>query len=325
VHHSHDRGGYPPVRQAIFHYGDERLSLPIRSGAGVDALYAPRRTVLDVLLARAAAAAGATFRFGCSVIELEQDSTGRVSGVVLRDRAGSTRTEHARIVIGADGRHSSVADLVAAGTRYTGRSASAFVYGYYRDLPVDGYEWFYRPGLAVGAIPTNDHLTCVFVAAPPARVAELVQHGGPDHAMRAVAGAFTLGDRIIPATQVDGLRYMRGLPGYLRSSTGPGWALVGDSGYWKDPLTTHGLSDAFRDAELLARAVVAAPDPGPAQGYALADYRAQRAALAHPLLDVTERIAAFEWDLTEIRQLLIQLSAVMNDEFHVLSPVQDVA
>jgi 2-polyprenyl-6-methoxyphenol hydroxylase-like FAD-dependent oxidoreductase len=214
---------------------------------------------------------------------------------------------------------------VGAPVRYTGRSASAFVYGYYRDLPVDGYEWFYRPGLAAGAIPTNDALTCVFVAAPPAHLADLVRDGGPGRALLTVTDAFDLSSRLRRATRVEGLRHTHGLPGHLRRSTGPGWALVGDAGYWKDPLSTHGLTDAFRDAELLARTVIEAPDPGPGQSRALADYEAQRDALAFPLLEVTERIAGFRWDLAEIQGLLIHLAAVINDDLHVLSPIADVA
>ena len=45
-----------------------------------------------------------------------------------------------------------------------------------------------------------------------------------------------------------------GRKGFLRQAFGPGWALVGDAGYFKDPLTAHGITDALRDAELLANA-----------------------------------------------------------------------
>jgi 2-polyprenyl-6-methoxyphenol hydroxylase-like FAD-dependent oxidoreductase len=89
------------------------------------------------------------------------------------------------------------------------------------------------------------------------------------------------------------MRYMRGLPTHLRRSAGPGWALVGDAGYWKDPLSTHGMTDAFRDAELLTRAVLAAPEPGRARREALAEYESLRDALAFPLLEVTERLASY--------------------------------
>ena len=102
------------------------------------------------------------------------------------------------------------------------------------------------------------------------------------------------------------------MPGYLRRATGPGWALVGDAGYFKDPLTAHGISDALRDAEFLTRAVV---DGG---RDALAEYERTRDRLSLPLLDVAESIAAYRWDLGEIRELLLTESAAMKPEVAAL-------
>ena len=174
--------------------------------------------------------------------------------MIIRDRDGSVRAERAGLVIGADGRRSSVAEAVRASSKFTGSFASAFVYGYFRDLPVAGYEWFYGPGVSAGAIPTNDGLICAFVGASPARLAALVEAGGPGHAVGVLAGECTLGERLRGATRVEGLRYMRGMPGYLRRSSGPGWALIGDAGYWKDPLSTAASS---RRSSSVARAQVA--------------------------------------------------------------------
>jgi 2-polyprenyl-6-methoxyphenol hydroxylase-like FAD-dependent oxidoreductase len=317
--------GTPAVRRTLFHYGAESVSVSIRPAAGVDALYAPRRTVIDRLLVEAARSAGATFRFGCSVVGLDRHAAGGATDVVIRERDGSVRTERAGLVIGADGRHSSVAELVGAAHRFGGRSASAFVYGYFQHLPIEGYEWFYGPRVSAGAIPTNDDLSCVFVGAPPARLAGLVEDGGTDDALRVVADESALGDRLRLATRVGGLRYVRGMPGHLRQSSGPGWALVGDAGFWKDPLSTHGMTDAFRDAELLARAVLAAPDPGPAQRESLAEYESVRDALALPMLDVTERLASYDWEVTEVRRLLMQLASVMTDELELLATISEVA
>jgi 2-polyprenyl-6-methoxyphenol hydroxylase-like FAD-dependent oxidoreductase len=309
--------GTPPVRRTVFHYGDENVSVSIRPAAGVDALYAPRRTLIDAVIGAAAGAAGATMRFGTTVTGLLRDPDGRVSGVTTRDRDGSVRAERAGLVVGADGRHSLVATAVGASTDLRGRAGSAFVYGYWADLPVDGYEWFYRPAMSAGAIPTNDGLTCVFVGAPPRRLAQLVRDGGTAHAVEVLAG--NLGPRLAAARRVGGLRHVRALRAHLRRSWGPGWALVGDAGYWKDPLSTHGMTDALRDAELLARAVLAAPDPGSDQLDALAGYQTVRDGLARPLLEVTERIASYRWDLTEIRRLLMTLSSTMTDELELLA------
>ena len=313
--------GTPAVRRALFHYGAESVPVPIRPAAGVDALYAPRRTLIDRLLVEAATTAGVTFRFGCSVAGLNRDRSGRVTGVIIRDRDSSVRAERAGLVIGADGRYSYVAEAVDAASRFNGRAASAFVYGYFQHLPAEGYEWFYGPGTSAGVIPTNDGLSCVFVGAPPARLARLVDDGGLGNAVRTLAGECALEARLLEATGVGRLRYMRGLPGYLRRSSGAGWALVGDAGYWKDPMSTHGMTDAFRDAELLTRAVLAAPGPGPAQLEALAEYESVRDALALPMLDVTERLASYDWQVTEVSRLVMRLTSVMADDLRVLAPI----
>jgi len=175
--------GTPAIRRTVFHYGTESVPVTPRPAFGVDALRAPRRTVLDSLLADAAAGAGATVRFGTAVTALCRDAGGRVTGVVTRDRRGRVRTERAGVVIGADGRDSLVAGAVGAEVLVAGRASSAFVYGYWADLPSDGYEWFYRPGSSAGTIPTNDGLTCVFVCAPPAAMDRLVAAGGPGGAV----------------------------------------------------------------------------------------------------------------------------------------------
>jgi 2-polyprenyl-6-methoxyphenol hydroxylase-like FAD-dependent oxidoreductase len=313
--------GTPAIRHTLFHYGADSVPVPIRPAAGVDALYAPRRTLIDRLLVEAATAAGAHFRFGCSAVGLERNRTGCVTGVFVRSQDGSVHAERARLVIGADGRHSLVAQDVGAASLFDGQSASAFVYGYFQDLPVAGYEWFYGPRVSAGAIPTNDGLSCVFVGAPPARLARLIQAQGQADAVRVIAGEWALGDRVAGARLMGGLRYMRGMAGYLRRSSGPGWALAGDAGFWKDPMSTHGMTDAFRDAELLARAVLAAPEPGPAQRESLAEYESVRDALALPLLDVAERLASYDWEIPEVRQLLMRLAAVMADELELLAPI----
>jgi flavin-dependent dehydrogenase len=104
------------------------------------------------------------------------------------------------------------------------------------------------------------------------------------------------------------LRGFAGGRGYLRQAHGPGWALVGDAGYFKDPLTAHGITDALRDAELLVRAVL----DGKAE--ALEAYQQERDALSRPLFDVTDAIASFDWDLDEVKSLHTQLSAAMRSE-----------
>ena len=109
--------------------------------------------------------------------------------------------------------------------------------------------------------------------------------------------------------QSDGpgkLRAFRGEPGYLRRATGPGWALVGDAGYFRDPITAHGITDALREAELLARAWVDQGEAG------LASYRAGRDERVRGFMDVTDQIASFEWDLESAKAQHLVLSKEMN-------------
>src|SRR4029078_8088299 len=101
---------------------------------------------------------------------------------------------------------------------------------------------------------------------------------------------------------------------------GPGWALVGDAGYFKDPITAHGITDALRDAELLANAVVATSGQGvAAQHAALAAYQETRDRLSRALWEATEEVACFAWDAAPERSLLRAQSASMSDEIDHLA------
>ena len=158
--------GTTPVRRTSFHYADGTLEMSLKPAAGVDALYAPRRTVLDRLLVDAARDAGATVRFGTTVNTLLQDRDDQVAGISGRDRERQEFSARAALTIGADGLHSFVARQVDAPFERVGRHASACVYAYWADLDVDGYEWFWRAGTMIGLIPTNDDEVCVCVCAP---------------------------------------------------------------------------------------------------------------------------------------------------------------
>ena len=290
----------------------------------MDALYAPRRTVLDPLLAEEAERCGAVTRYGAAVTGVLRGDDGRVVGVRVRDLQGRERDERADLVVGADGRSSLVASEVGARTLVAGRAAATYYYGYFADLPAPGYEWFWAPRRAAGVIPTTGGLSCVFVAAPPQDLAP-ARGRSPGATFRRLAeqASPALVERLDAATPVERLRHDRGLPGHVRTASGPGWALVGDAGYWKDPLSTHGMTDALRDAELLARAVVSARSVGgpssPAGAAAMAGYQGERDRLSKGMVDVVERLAAFGWDLTEVRGLLRELASAMSEEVEALS------
>ena len=242
-------------------------------------------------------AAGAEVVHGQSVVGLLRAPDGRVRGAKI---AGADRHETdvaTDLVIGADGVRSRVARMLEADLDYTVTHTTASIYGYWRDLGLDGYHWFYNIGAAVGAIPTNDGNTCVFASLPPTRF-ENGRRNGIEDLHRDVLSDVSpeLASRVAGCEGSGKLRAFAGQTGFLRRAAGPGWALVGDAGYFKDPLTAHGMTDALRDAELLARAVVAGGDD------ALAGYQVTRDELVKGLLDVTDRISSFEWDLDEVKE-----------------------
>ncbi|OHV37063.1 hypothetical protein BCD49_17840 [Pseudofrankia sp. EUN1h] len=315
--------GTPPVRSTVLHHPDEtvRVALrPVPGAAELDALYAPRRTVLDAVLVDAARRAGAEVRFGTPVTRLLTDGSGRVVGVAAQPTSGGGAGREvlvrAALTVGADGLGSTVARAVAAPVAQVGRSAGSYLYGYWRGLPTDGYEWFFGPGASAGLIPTNDGLTCAFVGHAPRRMRS-VRAGTRDAraAFDAVlaAAAPNLPDRLAAAELAGRLTGFGGHRGHLRHPFGPGWALAGDAGFFHDPLSAHGISDALRDAELLARAVLdAGPAPGPDLDAALARYQRARDRLALPLLAATDRLASHAWDGTSLRPTLRALNVAMS-------------
>ena len=305
--------GTPPIRSATFHYADEEIPVAIKPRDGIDALYAPRRTVLDPLLVRAAAAAGARVVHGVAAVDLVRDARGRVAGAVLAGPDGRPARVEAPIVIGADGIRSPIARLAGAPVERAGRSASAVMYGHFEGLALDGYHWYYRPGASAGAIPTNDGRSCVFVALPPARFLRELPGGTSSMFRRVLAEVAPALARGVDGARLDAkLRSFPGTPGFLRRAWGPGWALVGDAGYFKDPVTAHGITDALRDAELLARAIVAGTDE------ALAAYQAVRDELSLGLFEVTDRVASFVWDLDQAKRDHHLLAQHMAGEADVL-------
>jgi len=307
--------GAPPVRRVTFHYGHDSMPVTLKPYAGVDALYAPRRTVLDDLLVGAAEEAGARFGFGLAMTDVARDCAGRVVGVVVRDHLGARWTERAGLVVAADGRSSLVASQVGAPTVVTGEHAAAYVYGYWPATDPDGYHWYYGDGLSAGVIPTNDGLACVFAAGPAAVLAARMRHSRPLDAVHELLAR--LDCRLTDLTRdapAGPVRFFRGLPARLRQPHGPGWALVGDAGWWKDPLSTYGIADAFRDAELLARAVVAGAGSDHAMRTALCRYQVERDRSALRMHPIVDQLASHQWDLEHVQRLLRELASVMADD-----------
>ncbi|WP_214410577.1 NAD(P)/FAD-dependent oxidoreductase [Sphaerisporangium fuscum] len=242
--------GCPPLRETVYEVGDVRL---VGSSAAVDGheeAYAPRRHVLDAILAEGAAASGVEVRHGCTVTGLLRDGSDRVCGVRFRGERGREFEERAALVVGADGMRSAVARLAGAETVVSDPLLTCVYYTYWGDVP-SVFELYEAPGRWVGAAPTNDGATCVAAYFPQSEF----------DAVRAdVEGAYLENIRRTAPSMYERLRSGRRLErmygtgdqqNFFRRAYGPGWALVGDAGHHKDSITARGITDAFLQAELI--------------------------------------------------------------------------
>jgi flavin-dependent dehydrogenase len=307
--------GTPPVRSTTFSYSEQDVTVQIEPRFGVTALYAPRRALLDRILVDAAVESGAEVRYGVRVDEVI-DRDRRVRGISAI--AGGTRHRiEADIVIGADGLYSTIARRVAAAPVVEGRHSTGVLYSYWEDLPVDGYYWRYQPNTSIGAIPTNGGATCVFASVPSDRLPEEIRGDAASAYRRLIREASADFDaRLETARRVEPVRGFGGHSGFMKRSTGSGWALVGDAGYFKDPLTAHGITDALRDAELLARAIMRGTTA------AFADYETVRHELSRRLFEITDRIASFAWTDDELQSLQRAFSSEMSREVRTLAALE---
>ncbi|HVJ92437.1 MAG TPA: NAD(P)/FAD-dependent oxidoreductase [Labilithrix sp.] len=303
----------PPIRTTSFFYGDRELAVPIRDRYGVGALYAPRRTLLDRVLVDAAREAGADVRHHVDVVDVRRSRPVLSASVQLVRREGKLLEVGANVVVGADGFRSKVAEHVGARPHRSGHHATAIVFGYWSGLMSTGYRWYYRPGVAAGVIPTNHSEACVFVAVPPERLLGWARGdlaAGFSNAVHSVNA--DLAQSLTVARRSGALRSLAGSPGFLRKACGNGWALVGDAGYFKDAITAHGMTDALRDAELLSRAIACGTDR------ALADYQETRDALSVEMLEASDAIASFAWDLDALEKHHETMNTAMKREVQAL-------
>ena len=299
----------PVIRQTEFHYHTRCFVVPIKPEYGVEGLYAPRRTALDRALVDAAAHSGADVAHNTSFLGLEYALSGKIAGISLRQGSDEPKFVRAPLVIGADGRESRVAKSVGAAAMRTSKHMSATIFGYFRDVEDRGYRWYYNKSVAAGVIPTNNGMSCVFASCQPERFRAGLKNGAFTlfHQLLKENCTF-LADEIADANLAGTLRGFPGQRGHMRQATGPGWALVGDAGYFKDPATAHGITDALRDAEIVAKAALYGPQ------MQNTSFQAERDALSRDLFDVTDQIAALDWDEHGIMTLHSVLNRVMKAE-----------
>lgn len=306
------QAGTPVIASTVFHYGEEQMRSDVSPEPGLPGLIAPRRALLDRLLCDAARQAGAEIVHDTAVIDLVKAADGRVAGVVLRGEDGGLATIRAGLVVGADGINSLVARIGQAATLARGRAAATHIYGYVRSE--DDSECHRHFGERAGAfvIPTNRGQTCLGVSVSTRRFDTELRG-------RLAQARLTVLDEIDPElamwawqSSIGEVQAYCGAPGLLREASGPGWVLVGDAGFYHDPVGSHGISDAFRDAESLAHAILAGGQA------AMARYGAERDQMAKPMLEVTDAMAGFDLPLPELEKRHSQLALVMKTEMALL-------
>jgi 2-polyprenyl-6-methoxyphenol hydroxylase-like FAD-dependent oxidoreductase len=291
----------PPVREMIFDVGPFALAGAPPASDGVAEAYAPRRRVLDNILVEAAVQAGAELREHFTVTELLMDGE-RVSGVRGHTAGGATVNEHARIVIGADGMRSLVARSVQASTYNVKPGVTCAYYTYWSDLNLKGTELYSRPERMIITGPTNDGQSLVIIYWPRDAFEE-VRADIEGSFMRAVGLVPSLAERLHNGKRSERFYGTADLPFFFRKPFGPGWALVGDAGYHKDPIAAQGITDAFRDAGLVAEAVDAGLAGRRPIDEALADYEQSRNEAVMPLYEFTYQLASLEPPPPEMQQL----------------------
>jgi flavin-dependent dehydrogenase len=312
--------GAPAIRQVTFHALGESVTRPVKHKAGVDLVVAPRRYVLDTILAAAAGRAGAGVRTGVTVTGLRRDGDGRVAGIRGHDRAGAAVELRARYVIGADGLRSAVARLAGAAIKEARPAGGAAQYAYYAGIPWDGMELYVAERALAGVFPTHGGQACIWVCTPSADARAARRRAGS----RAEAFGYLLArsaprlaGRLAAARRISPVQGVLRQPNQVRQAWGHGWALAGDAGYYRDAITAHGISDAFRDAELLAAALDQALRGG-AEEAALAAYQQQRDQALREIFEITCRLAAYP-AVPAFIELQKQLSAAIDSEAAALA------
>jgi flavin-dependent dehydrogenase len=298
--------GCPAIETYEFDFGPFVIEGSPKPLNGIGHAYAPRRFVLDDILVKAAVAAGAELQENFHVDELLHED-GRVVGIAGHTRRGSRLQERARIVIGADGMNSIVARAVKAPKYNTKPRLQGAVFSYWSGVLAQKFEVHIGAYRVAFALPTNDGLTLVASGWPardlPAARQSLeasylstMREVSPDLYERTLAGRREEGF-IVGATS-----------NYFRKPYGPGWALAGDAGYLKDPVTASGITDAFRDAELLTEALDAGLSGQQDLETALAAFEARRNEQSAAMYEFTTQLATQDPPPPDMQHLLHAVS-----------------
>ena len=313
--------GVPPIcRRMSFDVGPFALHGTVPDANGGRGGFCPRRKVLDGVLLNAAAASGAEIRPAFTVEHLLFDAD-TVVGIRGRQRNGGVIEERARIVIGADGVHSLVAQQVRAPEHDRRPIVECCYYSYFSGVAQDDIEMYVREHCAFGGAPTNDDLHLVMVNWP-ARDFAAVRADVEGHVHGALAMAPDFAARVNSGTRAEPWYGTAGVPNYFRKPYGKGWALVGDASYNRDPITAQGMSDAFIEAEQLADAIDAGLSGREDLDRALEAVEQARNDRVRPMYEFTYEMAMLEPPPPPMQELFAALRGnqeATNDFFSAIT------
>jgi len=269
-----------------------------------------RRTGLDDALVQTAREADVEVRERSRVTGLLGDN-GRVTGVVYEDGDGRERALRAPLVVGADGRRSTVARLVGAEQPYRSNiNGRACFYAYVEDGRPEwrtiAAQW--REGAELGtAFPCDGGLLLVLLMPPRARADEF--RGRLEEEWdRTAASIPGLAERLAGCRRISKVRSAIDTSSYFRRSSGPGWALPGDAGHFKDPVTAQGIRDALRYGRLLGEAAAPVLDDREALDAALLGWERRRERECLEIYAWTNALGAGE-EMTPIERELYRTAA----------------
>jgi flavin-dependent dehydrogenase len=251
-----ERLGAPPLPEALMGAAGHSVRGRYTPVDGIAHGLCVRRTGLDSALVDTAREAGVDVRERSRVTELVHRD-GRVAGVRYEDADGRERVVEAPLVVGADGRRSTIARLVGADAPYrSNANGRACFYAYLEDPHGEwrhiAAQW--REGAELGtAFPCDGDLLLVLLMPPVARAHEF--KGRLEDEWERTARSLTgLAERLAGCRRVTKVRSALDTTSYFRRSSGPGWALPGDAGHFKDPVTAQGIRDALHYGRLLGEA-----------------------------------------------------------------------
>jgi len=296
--------GCPPATSVTFDMGDARLAGRDLMVDGVAAGYGPRRAALDQVLVDAAVEAGVELRDNFAVTDYVGDGE-RITGI-RGQHGGSSVTERAAMVVGADGRGSLLARTVGAAEYEPVPTLTCWYFSYWSGVPADGLELYVRRQRVIFAFPTNDGLFAVFIAWP-IDTRRAIQFDIEPAFTAVVERVPALAERLRNGQQEEPFYGAGNLPNFLRKPYGPGWALVGDAGCHKDPYMALGISDALRDADLLSAAIADGLSGRRALDEAMAEYEEWRNAATMADYRSNLHLAQFKPPLPDERELIAAL------------------